>query len=133
VADRTQESIFPIISSVVCPGTTIWTDEYSTYTGGPRRNQNSSTPLSFLGPYNHQYVNHSLHFSDPENGVNTNAIEGSWILCKRKFKIMFGTRESFIPSYLDEFMWRRRYCRGRLAFDVLIENLREMFDIEVNQ
>jgi hypothetical protein len=38
-------------------------------------------------------VNHKINFVYQNTGVNTNGIEGSWSLCKRKFKYMFGTKK----------------------------------------
>jgi hypothetical protein len=46
VPDRTQETIFPIIQRVVRPETTIFSDEFATYTGGPNNSYNF-TPLAF--------------------------------------------------------------------------------------
>ena len=125
VRDRTQETIFPILRRAVLPGTLVWSDEYATYTGGPNRNTSQPTPLALLGPYDHQWVNHTLHFIDPVTGAHTNSIEGSWALCKRKFKYMFGTPNSFLPSYLDEFIWRRRFVRVQSAFNIILETINE--------
>ena len=52
-------------------------------------------------------VNHRQQFASPE-GVHTNRIEPLWAQCKYKLKRMHGTRGTFISSYLDEFMWRRK-------------------------
>ena len=69
VNDRTQTTLFPILTRVVAPGTLIWSDEYATYTGGPNRDPSLPTPLSMLGPYQHQHVNHSVNFLDPVTGL----------------------------------------------------------------
>lgn len=123
VNNRKRETLFPIIKRVVLPETLIWSDEYATYTGGPNRNIDLPTPLSLLGPYQHQFVNHSEHFVDPITGCHTNSIEGSWALCKRKFKYMFGTSSNHIPSYLDEFIWRRRFVDGLNTFNVILSHI----------
>ena len=125
VRDRKQETLFPIIKKFVAPGTMIWSDEFASYTGGPNRNPNQPTPLALLGPYMHQYVNHKEHFIDPITGAHTNGIEGSWALCKRRFKYMFGTPNTFLPSYLDEFIFRRRFGSDCSIFNLLIQTIFE--------
>ena len=77
--------------------------------------------FSFLAlGYIHQTVNHARNFV-AQNGVHTNDIESLWSACKSKFKRMHGSHRSFIPSYLDELMWRRKRTKGQILGDILKE------------
>ncbi|KCZ79422.1 hypothetical protein H312_03188 [Anncaliia algerae PRA339] len=127
VKNRKQKTIFPIIQDLIIPNSIIWTDEFSVYTGGPNYNK-THTPLALLGPYNHYVVNHSVNYKDPITGVHTNNIEAFWNSAKRKFKQMYGTKIEFVPRYLDEFMWRKRY---NLSEDTKFETiLRDLIEFE---
>ena len=55
--------------------------------------------------YTHKAVNHSQEYVTAE-GVHTNHVESLWRDAKRKLKSMNGARRSFLPSYLDEWLWR---------------------------
>jgi hypothetical protein len=46
VEDRTHKTLFPIFQRCVLPASIIWSDEFLTYTGGPRRNVDIPTPLA---------------------------------------------------------------------------------------
>lgn len=60
--------------------------------------------------FDHLTVNHSLHFYDSNNAsIHANTVEGMRHLSKQKFKKMHGTSRELFGSYLQEFMWRRRY------------------------
>ena len=59
VKDRSCETLLGLIQEYVAPETTIWSDEWRAY----RRIQN--LPQN----YEHETVNHSLHFHDPDTGV----------------------------------------------------------------
>ena len=39
--------------------------------------------------------------------------------CKSKFKSMHGARRNFIPTYLDEFLWRRKRSKMKVFSDLL--------------
>ena len=55
--------------------------------------------------YTHKAVSHSQEYVTGE-GVHTNHTESLWRDAKRKLKSMNGARRSFLPSYLDEWLWR---------------------------
>ena len=103
VPDRSAQTLIPIIQQYIRPGTTIYSDMWPAY------NQ-----LNELG-YNHQVVNHSRNFVDPESGVCTNGVEGMWSRAKAKFKAMNGTSRVLISEYLTEFMWTQRFPRDKFA------------------
>jgi transposase-like protein len=116
VKNRRQTTLFRIIRTYVSENSTIWTDEFSVYTGGPDYPTTIPSPLALLGPFLHQVVNHSLCFKDPVTGVNTNAIEGTWCAAKKKFKNMNGTTKRHLQSYVDEYCWRKNYSILEAAF-----------------
>lgn len=97
VGDRSANTLMPIISRVVRPKSTIYSDEWAGY-----------KRLSQLG-YVHKTVNHSKHFVDPESGVHTQNIESQWNVLKTRIKRMKGVRRVDLPQYLKEFMWRNAY------------------------
>ena len=124
VRNRRRETLFPLILGCILPYTTIWSDEFSVYTGGPNYPSHLFSPLALIGPYNHQVVKHKTHFKDPRTGVHTNAIEGCWSGAKKKFKMMNGTRRHHMQSYIDEFVWRKNHCKDSDAFECLVQLLR---------
>ena len=64
--------------------------------------------LQGLG-FTHRTVNHSVNFVNPINGVHTQNIESYWNKHKSQIKKMHGCRREFLPSYIQEFMWRDRF------------------------
>ncbi len=65
VPDLTATTLLPIIESHVAPGTTVHSDEWSSY-----------RQVGTLPSVNrHRIVNHSLHFVDPTTGVHTQNVE----------------------------------------------------------
>ena len=72
--------------------------------------------FSALG-YVHRTVNHRQCFVNSQ-GIDTNRIESLWAQCKNKFKRMKGADRAFIPSYLDEFLWRRKRTKGQVLPDL---------------
>ncbi|KCZ78309.1 hypothetical protein H311_00663, partial [Anncaliia algerae PRA109] len=67
VADRSADTFLLIIARIVRPGSTIHSDEWRSY-----------RDLTANG-YNHQTVNHSLHFVNLMNGVHTKELNLSGI------------------------------------------------------
>jgi len=97
VDTRDMITLLPIIKQCVKPGTTIWSDEWVAY-----------HQLSTLG-FQHQTVNHSQNFKDPDTGTCTNHVEAYWCAVKRHFNTMVGTSRDILPTYLNKHMWRERY------------------------
>nr|CAI5841565.1 unnamed protein product [Callosobruchus analis] len=81
----------------VRPGSEIWTDCWSGYTG-----------LSALG-YVHRTVNHSNNFVGPLSGVCTNQVKGYWSRLKQFLRRLGALQSSFLPEYIDQFMWWQIY------------------------
>ena len=109
VPDRTAETLVAVIRQHVLPGTTICTDLWRGY-----------SRLSDINNYEHFTVNHSLHFKDPETGVHTNTIEGTWSAMKAKIAPRNRVSGS-VDDHLWEFIWRRKN-KDRL-WEALIEAL----------
>jgi transposase-like protein len=100
VENRLSETLEGIIRRHVATGSIIHTDLWRGY--------------SFLNNndnYGHQTVNHSEHLKDPETGVHTNTIEGTWSGLKRNIQVRNRTREG-IENHLFEFIWRRKYIQN---------------------
>ena len=68
VDQRNSATLLPIISNHIEPGTTIWSDGWAAYNG----------MAALPGVAGHETVNHSRHFVNPRNGVNTNGIDSYW-------------------------------------------------------
>ena len=96
---RDAATLLPIIQAHAAPGSTVHSDEWSSY----RRAQQLGNVST------HNTVNHSLHFVDPVTGVHTQHVESYWNRVKTKLKRMRGCHATQLPSYLDEFLWRERY------------------------
>ena len=114
VPNRTRETLVTgLVQKFVEPGTTIISDKFSPYFN-----------LNSIG-YIHLMVNHSENFVDPYTGAHSNTIEGVWSQIKRKLKAMNGTVKSKLPSYLDEYNWRK--CYPGDPFDNLLEAIAEFY------
>jgi hypothetical protein len=68
VQKRDRVTLQGLIQNHVAPGTQIWSDCWRSYF------RLATLPEAYI----HLTVNHSLYFTDPITGVNTNAIEGAW-------------------------------------------------------
>lgn len=97
VEDRTGRTLLDILSRHVLPGSIICTDGWAGYRDIPNT----------LG-MEHRVVNHSEHFTDPETGVHTNTIEGTWNGIKMRIAARNRTRQG-IDMHLLEFIWRRKH------------------------
>ncbi|WUR05163.1 DDE-TNP-IS1595 domain-containing protein [Vairimorpha necatrix] len=95
VKNRKAETLERLIKKYVSPGSIIFTDCWKGYIN-----------LNQLGLYEHYTVNHSLGFINPENGVHTNTIEGTWAGVKRVIPARHRT-EKDINRYLNLFTFKR--------------------------
>jgi hypothetical protein len=71
--------------------------------------------------YTRLIVNHSENFVDPETGVHTNTIEGTWNGIKQGVAARKRTRQ-LLNEKLIEFIWRRKHCAN--LWDGLIMAMR---------
>ena len=93
VPDRSKNTLMPIITQYIRPGTTVISDEWRSY-----------NDIGISG-YTHQTVNHSLNFMDPTTGAHTNGVEGFWSCTKRMMRKqgVMSTSSDLFPTYLFEF------------------------------
>lgn len=105
VENRNAETMRDVISRHVREGSVIHTDMWRGYNG-----------IGDNGEYYHRTVNHSIHFRDPQTGVHTNSIEGTWNGLKMNIPIRNRT-EGRVDCHLFEFIWRRQQvCNLWLGF-----------------
>jgi ISXO2-like transposase domain len=107
VPRRDEPTLTPIIQRNIVAGTTIWSDMWAAYNNLP------------AAGYPHQTVNHTLRYVDPVTGCHTNDIESRWNACKSTLKAKWGVPRSSLPSYVDEYMWRRRRERSAYFHDIV--------------
>ena len=94
VPDRRAETLLGIIDKYVHPESVIYTDCFASY---------NELRHWFLA---HRTVNHSRFFVDPETGVHTNTIEGTW--CGVKVNVPIRSRTAqLIPAHLVKIMIER--------------------------
>jgi transposase-like protein len=94
IHDRSAETLQRLITKYIHPESIIYSDMW----GGYRS-------LSNLN-WDHQMVNHKLHFRDPVTGVHTNTIEGNWSGLKEKIPKRY-RRPSFVEMGLYLFILER--------------------------
>ena len=92
---RDATVLLPFIQRNVAAGATVNTDCWGGYNRLPE-----------LG-YQHQTVNHSENFIDPQSGAHTQRVESNWRPLKY-FLIRHGSRNSRVPSLIKEYLWRRK-------------------------
>ena len=112
VEDRSRETLHSIIEEYVEPGSVIHTDLWRGYQG-----------INETIEVEHRTVNHSEHFKDPESGVHTNTIEGTWNGIKHNIKPRNRNAEQ-IDDHLLEFIWRRINEKDR--WQGLLKQLKEV-------
>jgi len=115
VEDRSAPTLLRLIERYVRPGSIIYTDCWKGY------RTDGLIDLEML----HGTVNHTLHFVDPETGVHTNGIEGTWSGIKQKIARRKRTVKDVDPCLL-EFVWRRKH-EGHLWEGFLI-TMRDIYD-----
>lgn len=113
VHSRDAETLLPILQDNILPGTTVYSDEWAAYQA-----------LGDIG-FEHLTVNHSIEFVNDETGAHTQNIEALWNVAKLKLKKLKGTTKELFPTYLIEFLWRRKY--GDDAFMNFIEHVNAVF------
>ena len=122
VPDRKAETLLAIIHQHVLPNSIVYSDKWSAYNN-----------ICKLG-MEHQTVNHSYNYVDPDTLTCTNTIESLWNACKQKFKEMRGCTRAYIQSHIDEFMWRHnnRVTREE-AFDKLLTSIASVYPISTTE
>lgn len=96
VEKRDAATLIEVVGRRVAPGSIVHSDLWKAYKAIP-----SAAHLE------HRTVNHSRHFVDPDTGVHTNTIEGTWH--GLKVGIPKRARHSGkIENHISEFIWRRQ-------------------------
>jgi hypothetical protein len=95
VPNRSGETLLKIIEENILPGSIIYSDCWAGY-----------NEIQNRLPMVHWTVNHSKNFKDPDTGVHTNTIEGTWHGLKIKISNRNRTA-SDIDKHLFEAIWRR--------------------------
>ena len=116
VSDRSKNTL---ITRYIRPGTTVISDEWRSY----------NNDIGISG-YTHQTVNHSVNFVNPTTGTHTNRVEGFWSCTKRMMRKqgVMSTSSDLFPTYLLEFLWRRRFG-ARDLFEVILEHIGEQYPL----
>ena len=97
VEQRDAETLRGVCERHLKPGTIIYSDEWGAY------NFFKDIGMS------HQTVNHSKHYVDPDTGVHTNTIEGTWSAMKHDSVVPVRQRtKKHAGSALLVFIWRRK-------------------------
>ena len=107
VDKRDAATLLPIISRHTKPGTIVHSDQWRAYAS-----------IGQMPGLTHGTVNHSVNFVDPSTGIHTQTIESYWSRAKAKLKVMRGTQMQYLPSYLDEYMWKERFGRKDGVIDI---------------
>jgi len=110
VPDRTRATLLPIIQQHIAPGSIIRSDCWKAY-----------DCLKDYG-YQHETVNHSVNFKDPETGCHTNGIEGDWQKAKRSVCMpRFGVKQAHLQSFLSAHTWRRKHGERNLFLQFIAD------------
>ena len=94
VPDVEANTLMPLISRRVEPGSTVFSDTWKSYTG-----------IAAKG-YVHRLVDHSKEEYVNKEGNHINGLEGFWGYLKRKLAAKGGIRRERLPLYLAEYVWR---------------------------
>lgn len=119
VPDREAPTLLSIVFEKCLKGSIIYSDCWSSY-----------NKISKLNEYQHQTVNHSYNFLDPDTGTCTNLIECLWNVSKQKFKEIKGCKRAYVQSYIDEFIWRYNNCVNNdrvLCYSLLLKELARFY------
>ena len=118
VQQRDAATLLPITSTYIRPGSIVYSDEWRAY-----------SQLATTTGCQHNTVNHSLHFVDPATGAHTQNVESMWASWKRMLREEHAGRNAdLFPTYLPEFMWRRRFG-SPTAFCNLVGHIAEQYPL----
>jgi transposase-like protein len=92
VENRNAETMREVLTKYVKEELIIYTDMWRKYNW-----------INDSDRYQHHTVNHSIHFRDPQTGVDINTIEGTWNGLK-----MNCPARSRVENHLFEFIWRHQ-------------------------
>ena len=96
VLDRSANTLLPLIQENIADGTKIISDCWPAY----------NTITSLPQNYQHETVNHSQNFVDPNTGAHTQHIERYWRKIKKMKKKYEGVPRGEVESHVAEAIWR---------------------------
>lgn len=96
------ETLLPLITKQVRPGSTVCSDTLVSYTGVAAKG------------YVHRLVDHHATYSDGK-GTHINGLEGFWGYLKRSLASRGGIRREKLPLFLGEFVWRYNHRKQSIS------------------
>ena len=115
VHDRKANTLIPIIEEYILPGTSIYSDEWASYSSIP-----STT-------FQHLTVNYSISFINPVTGVHTQTVVSSWGQAKKRLRNSMTTNPDLLDTHLAEVCWRKKY--GTFSFSNLVREIRKQYPV----
>ncbi len=110
VKKQTRDELLPLIKKWIKPGPIIHSGCWKPY--DTLRQE----------AYTHLKINHSIQFTNPETGANTNHIENEWRHVKQA-----QPSYAHVQSYLAQHLWRRTFS-NQDHFKSLINTVVQIFD-----
>jgi transposase-like protein len=105
----TGKQLFKILAEVTKEGTTVMTDEFSSY-----------NILDKTDKYVHLKIDHTQLFSD--GFIHTNTVESFWAVLKRGvYGIYHQISPKYLQNYVDEFSFRHNNRNNKDMFDLLLK------------
>ena len=117
VQKKDSETIIPLISTRVPPGSTINSDGANVYKQLSKMN------------YTHNFVVHERFYVDPITGHHSNHIENVWSNLKMKLKSIRGSQKRMLDSHVDEYIYKyNRKFEGNI-FDLMLTDIANFYPI----
>ena len=114
VEERSKESLLAVIKEYILPGTTIVSDCWKSY-----------NCLADEG-FQHQTVNHSQNFVDPDTGAHTQNIERAWRDVRGDVP-KFGRKKEHFSGYLAEHLFRRKYPNHKDMYHIFFKYMGQVY------
>ena len=104
VPDIHAETLLPLLSKKVAPGSIVVSDTLTSYTGVAARG------------YVHRLVRHDNGEYSDRKGGHINGLEGFWGYLKRRLAARGGIRRERLPLFLAEYVWRYNHRKASISF-----------------
>ena len=118
VRNRKAEVLLPLIKKYILPGSIIYSDCWKAY-------DQIDTKI-----YQHNVVNHSKNFVDPDTGVHTQNIERLWRDIRGTI-FRYDRKEYHFDHYLAEFAFKRKFDFDE-RLDAFFQIMSIMYPIDEN-
>jgi transposase-like protein len=113
VDDRSANTLIPIIQRVCISKTIIYSDQWRSY-----------NRLASLG-INHQNVNHSLYFVDPNTNVHTQNIESYWSKIKLRIKMSKDIIKNNMKLFLNKSIFKDNISQN--DFSIILDLIKSYY------